>query len=87
MAALTTQQEYDAVREAIQLLTSLDSTGARRDIVSFNIGDMSVSYSSAQLNDLRSREVELARRLTIRNSRKRTTASFSGGATDGYLYL
>jgi hypothetical protein len=77
MAALTTSQEYQAIREAIQLLTTLDADGKRRDRVSFNMGDMSVSYSSSQLDTLQKREVELANRLCNRNRRKRTSPDFS----------
>jgi hypothetical protein len=87
MAALTTAQEYAAVREAIQLLTTLDANGKRRDIVSFNIGAMSVSYSASQLPQLQDRERELAKRLTQRNSRKRVTPDFSTPSTDSYLRL
>lgn len=79
MAALTTQQEYDAVRQAIQQLTTLDSGGNRRDIVSFSIaGDLSVTYSAQQLPLLQDRERELAKRLSQKNIRKRTTSDFSG---------
>lgn len=87
MAALTTAQEYAAVREAIQLLTTLDATGERRDIASFSIGEMQVSYSQAQLTWLQAREIELAKRLTQRNSRKRVTPDFSGSTDSGYLIL
>ena len=37
MAALTTQQEYDAIREAIQKLSTLNTDGSRRDLVSFSV--------------------------------------------------
>ena len=77
MAALTTAQEYAAVREAIQLLTSLDGSGNRRDMVSISVADgMTVSYSTAQLLQLQDRERDLLRRLTIRNVRKRTQCDF-----------
>lgn len=85
MAALTTVQEYAAVREAIQLLTTLDSSSERRDIVSFTVGDTTVSYSSSQLEWLQKREIELARRITCRNVRKRVTPDFSGETS--YLTL
>jgi len=78
MAAITTAQEYAAVREAIQQLTTLDSSGSRRDVVSITIDGMTASYRSSQLDALQKREETLARRLTIRNSRKRTVANFSG---------
>ena len=78
MAVLTTQQEYTAVREAIQQLTTLDSSGNRRDIVSTSIAGFSVTYSSSQLPELQKREIELARRLSVRNLRKRVTPDFSG---------
>ena len=73
MPALTTQQEYDAVRLAIQTLTTTGSTTA-----SFTLGAMSVTYNASQLPWLEKREQELARRLTKRNIRKRTTGDFSG---------
>lgn len=78
MAALTTAQEYAAVREAIQRLTTLDTSGKRRDIISFTVEGMVVNYASNQLPWLQDREKELARRLSIRNVRKRVTPDFSG---------
>jgi hypothetical protein len=77
MAALTTLQEYTAIREAIQLLTTLDGSGNRRDVVSISIDGMSKSYSAAQLPQLENRERELLRRLSIRNVRKRTQPEFN----------
>jgi len=77
--ALTTAQEYDAVRTAIQTLTT---TG--QSIVSFNVGDLQVTYNQTQLQWLEKREIELARRLSQRNIRKRTVADFNGTA-DSYL--
>ena len=71
MAALTTAQEYAAVREAVQTLTA---TG--QNTVSFTIDGMSVSYNASQLTQLQAREQELARRLTVRNTRKRTFPEF-----------
>ena len=78
MAALTTAQEYAAVREAIQQLCTLDSSGNRRDFVTVSMDGMNLSYGANQLAQLQARELELARRLTIRNSRKRVTPDFSG---------
>ena len=72
MALLTTSQEYQAVREAIQLLTT---TG--KSIVTVSIGDTNISYQSSQLSLLQAREVELANRICTRNRRKRTTPDFS----------
>jgi hypothetical protein len=84
MVALTTQQEYDAIREAIQQLSTLSGTGERRDTVSVSVEGMSLTYSSAQMPQLQDREKELARRLTIRNVRKRTISTFDGGYTRDY---
>lgn len=77
MAAITHALEYQAVREAIQQLTTLGTDGQRRDAVSFSIGDLTYSFSASQLPALQARELELARRLTIRNVRKRTECDFS----------
>jgi hypothetical protein len=77
MAALTTLQEWQSIREAIQLLTTLDSGGNRRDVVSVSVDGMSTSYSAAQLPQLENRERELLRRLSIRNIRKRTQPEFN----------
>lgn len=71
MAALTTAAEYAVVREAIQTLTA---TG--QAVVSVTLDGMSHTYSASQLSNLQAREVELARRLTARNTRKRTTPEF-----------
>ncbi len=71
MAALTTAQEYAVVREAIQSLTA---TG--QSAVSFSVDGISYSYNASQLSLLQSREAELARRLTVRNTRKRTSPEF-----------
>jgi hypothetical protein len=73
MATLTTAQEYALVREAIQALTTLDANGQRRDVVGFTVAGMSVSYSSTQLDFLQSRERELAKRIAVKNLRKRVT--------------
>jgi len=72
MAALTHAQEYQAVREAIQTLTT---TGKSR--VSISVDGMTVSYQASQLTLLQAREIELARRLSSRNLRKRTYPEFS----------
>ena len=77
MALLTTAQEYAAVREAIQALTTLDAEGGRRDIVNLNVDGMNVSYSAAQLPQLEAREEVLANRMCNRNRRKRTSPDFS----------
>lgn len=86
MSVLTTAQEYQVVREAIQSL-SPNAAGAQRAIVSFSIGDMQVTYQAGQLQWLQERERELAKRLTQRNSRKRVTPDFAGAATSDYLTL
>ena len=70
--ALTVQQEYTAVREAIQTLTS---TG--QSVVSLNVDGVSVSYSASQLPELTKREEVLANRICNRNRRKRTSPDFS----------
>lgn len=72
MAALTTRQEYDVVREAIQSFNSGES------IYSFTLGDLSITYHADQKEWLQNREIELARRLTQRNIRKRTRPDFTG---------
>jgi len=72
MAVLTTAQEYQAVREAIQTLTA---TGQNK--VSFSVDGVSVTYNASQMTQLEAREIELARRLTAHNNRKRTTPDFS----------
>lgn len=77
MTALSHAAEYAAVREAIQLLTTLDGSGNRRDIATFNVGDLTVTYAASQLTWLQERERELAKRLTIRNVRKRVTPDFA----------
>lgn len=81
MAALTTAQEYSALREAIQQISTLDANGKRRDFATVTVDGMTVSYSAAQLDSLQARERELAKRLTVRNARKRTTSDF-GGSSD-----
>ena len=84
MAALTTQQEYDALREAIQKLTTLDESGESRNVVSITIEGFSATYSASRLPEYQAREKELAKRLSIRNLRKRVTPDFSGGGCYGY---
>lgn len=79
MALLTTKEEYDKVREAIQALTTLDADGNRRDVVSIGSDGMSTTYNASQLPMLQAREETLAARLTTRNTRKRVTPDFSGG--------
>jgi len=69
---LTTAQEYQAVRLAIQGLTT---TG--QSIVSFTVDGVAVTYQATQLPLLQSRERELAKRICTRNLRKRTTPDFS----------
>jgi len=71
MAVLTTAQEYQAIREAIQAFASGES------IYSFSLGDLSLTYNSTQKEWLQTREQELAKRLTQRNIRKRTQPDFS----------
>ena len=71
MAALSTANEYAAVREAIQTLTA---TG--QNTVSLSVDGMSVTYSASQITQLQARELELARRLSVRNTRKRTFPEF-----------
>jgi len=87
MAAITTAAEYQAVREAIQQLSTLDSSGKRRDMVSFQVDGINMTYAATQLPQLQAREKELARRLTIRNVRKRVTPDFTGSSTTGYLSI
>ena len=77
MAAISTALEYQAVREAIQLLSTLDANGKRRDRVSFSVDGMSVTYAASQIQWLQSREIELANRICNRNRRKRTSPDFS----------
>jgi len=77
MAVLSTSAEYQAVREAIQQLTTLDASGNRRDTISFQVDGMNITYAASQMQWLQAREAELARRLTTRNQRKRTTPDFS----------
>ena len=72
MAALTTAQEYEAVREAIQRLTA-----SGNDAVMVAVGDMTLQYSQSRLPQLMARERELAARLTQRNIRKRTVPDFT----------
>jgi hypothetical protein len=73
MAALTTAQEYAAVREAIQTLTATGSP-----VATVVIDGVSVTYQASQLAALERREEVLVRRLTTRNVRKRTSSDFTG---------
>jgi hypothetical protein len=77
MAALSTAAEYTAIREAIQRLSTLDSSGNPQNVVSINIEGFSLTYSAAQMPELQKREIELAKRLSVRNLRKRVTPDFS----------
>jgi len=70
----TMKAEYALVVAAIQALTTLNQS-----TVSFSVDGMSVTYSQSQLNDLRARQKELAKFITIRNVRKRTSSDFSTG--------
>lgn len=72
MAALTTAQEYQVIREAIQTLTA---TG--QSVVSVSLDGMSYTYSASQLVNLQNREMELANRICNANRRKRTSPDFS----------
>ena len=72
MALLTIAAEYQAVREAIQTLTT---TGQSQ--VSFSVDGVSVTYAASQLQWLQDRENVLANRICTRNRRKRTTPDFS----------
>lgn len=80
MPALTTAQEYAAVREAIQVFTATSQA-----VYSFSLGpDLTVTYQASQLRNLQERERELAARLSVRNARKRVTPDFSGGGLSSY---
>jgi hypothetical protein len=70
MAALTTAQEYQAIREALQLFSQGRATA------SVTIDGMTVAYQSTQSDSLMEREKELAMRLSVRNVRKRTRPDF-----------
>ena len=72
MALLTTAQEFQSVREAIQTLTA---TG--KSVISVSLDGMTTSYYASQLPELRQREVELANRICNANRRKRTSPDFS----------
>ncbi len=72
MAALTLVQEYAAVREAVQTLTT---TGT--PVASFSVDGVQVSYSQSQLSWLQDREEVLSRRINARNIRKRTLTDFT----------
>ena len=70
MPALTHAQEYAALREALQAF----STG--RPAATVQIGELSITYTSGQMEWMQIRERELARRLSVRNVRKRTVPDF-----------
>jgi hypothetical protein len=70
MPLLTTAQEYQAIREALQIFSTGKSTA------SVSIDGMQVTYQAGQAEFLHTREMELARRLSIRNVRKRTRPDF-----------
>ena len=72
MAAITTAQEYQAVREAIQTFNTTNAS-----VATAVVDGIQVTYSASQLDWLQNRERELAKRLTVRNQRKRTTPDFS----------
>jgi uncharacterized membrane protein len=72
MAALTLVQEYAAVREAIQ---TLSTTGT--PVASFSVDGVQVSYTQNQLPWLETREQTLAKMINIRNVRKRTLTDFT----------
>lgn len=73
MPLLTTQQEYDQVRSIIQALM----TAGTATVSMTSLDGMMVQYSQQQLPQLQAREETLAKRLTTRNHRKRTTAGFA----------
>jgi len=69
--ALTVAQEYQAIREALQLFSQGKATA------SVTIDGMTVAYQSTQADYLMKREKDLAMRLSVRNVRKRTRPDFS----------
>lgn len=73
MATLTTQQEYELVRGVIQALL----TAGTATVTMTSLDGMAVQYSQDQLPMLQAREETLAKRLSSRNLRKRTTPDFS----------
>lgn len=68
---LTTAEEYSVIKKALQAF----ATGA--SVYSYSLGDMSITYQSGQIDFLQQRERELAKRLSVRNLRKRTRPDFS----------
>ena len=80
MAPVSTAAEYELVREAIQALTSTS-----QNTVSFSVDGVQVTYAQSQLTMLQDREIELAKRLSQRNIRKRTRPDFSGGSNTDTL--
>ena len=76
MAADSIAVEYANVREAIQAFIA--ATAAGQPLSSYTLGDLSVTYYSNQMDWLQEREIELARRISQRNIRKRTRPDFTG---------
>jgi hypothetical protein len=77
MAPLTTSQEYQAIREAIQYLTTLGADSMPKPTV-IQVDGLAVTFgASVTLTYLQARERELANRLCNRNRRKRTSPDFS----------
>jgi len=68
MALLSTRQELNAIREAIQALISSGASSVTID---------GVNYIAISLPQLQRRELELYRRLSRRHQLKRTTPDFS----------
>lgn len=68
---MTIAQELELIREVIRNL-ELGLSEGNAPIASYTIDGVSVSYSAAQLPFLREREKELAKRLLMREIRKRT---------------
>jgi hypothetical protein len=72
MALLTLAEEYQAVRLAIQALTTTSE-----NVVNITVDGMTVQYAANQMEWLQDRENELANKICTRNRRKRTTPDFS----------
>ena len=70
MPLLSTAQEYQAIREALQIFSTGKSTA------SVSIDGITVTYQAGQAEFLHQRELDLARRLSMRNVRKRTRPDF-----------
>ena len=73
MPLLTTSEEYEQVRGVIQALM----TAGTATVTMANVDGLMVQYSQSQLPMLQAREETLAKRLTVRNHRKRVTPDFS----------